>query len=143
MYIDFLLEVFKEFYNNEYIIYNGEKYNYRFLIESLENNKIFIGSHQIKQGTVVALEGDFTPNSIALLLALIEKACIIVPLTSASNKNEKKLFDIAQVEFVFRIDEKDEITSEYVSQKSDNNYYKIIREKKTPRLNSFYFWYIR
>ena len=137
MYIDFLLEIFKEFYNNKYIIFNGEKHNYSFLIKSLENNKILIGSHQIKQGTVVALEGDFTPNSIALLLALIEKACIIVPLTSASNKNEKKLFDIAQVEFVFRIDEKDEITSEYVSQKSDNNYYKIIREKKHPGLILF------
>ena len=62
-------------------------------------------TNQINKGTVVAIEGDFSPNSIALLLALIEKACIIVPLTNTSNRNENKLFNIAQVEFIFRIDE--------------------------------------
>ena len=119
------------------IIWKGEKYSYRSLINNIEKFHLFIDSHQIKQGTVVALEGDFSPNSIALLLALIEKACIIVPLTNTSNKNDNRLFDIAQIEFVFRINENDNITTEIVSQRSDNDYYKVIRERKHPGLVLF------
>ena len=137
MYIDFLFDVSKEFYSNDSIIYKSEEYSYKYLIENIEKHQFLIDSHQIKQGTVVALEGDFSPNSIALFLALIEKACIIIPLTNTSNKNVNKLFHIAQVEFIFRIDEKDVITSESVSQKSDNNYYKVIRKRKHPGLVLF------
>ncbi len=137
MYIDFLFDVFKEFYSNDSIIYKSEKYNYKYLIENIEKHQFLIDSHQIKQGTVVALEGDFSPNSIALFLALIEKACIIVPLTEISKKNENRLFKISQVEFIFRIDEKDVITSESVSQKSNNDYYKRIRKRKHPGLVLF------
>ena len=137
MYIDFLFDVFKEFYSNDSIIYKSEEYSYKYLIENIEKHQFLIDSHQIKQGTVVALEGDFSPNSIALFLALIEKACIIVPLTEMSKKNENRLFKIAQVEFIFRIDEKDVITSDSVSQKSNNDYYKRIRKRKHPGLVLF------
>ncbi len=137
MYIDFLFDVFKEFYSNYSIIYKSEEYSYKYLIENIEKHQFLIDSHQIKQGAVVALEGDFSPNSIALFLALIEKACIIVPLTEMSKKNENRLFKIAQVEFIFRIDEKDVITSESVSQKSNNDYYKRIRKRKHPGLVLF------
>ena len=137
MYIDFLFDVFKEFYSNDSIIYKSEEYSYKYLIENIEKHQFLIDSQHIKQGTVVALEGDFSPNSIALFLALIEKTCIIVPLTEMSKKNENRLFNIAQVEFIFRIDEKDVITSESVSQKSNNDYYKRIRKRKHPGLVLF------
>ena len=137
MYIDFLFDVFKEGYSKESIIWKSKKYSYKYLIENTEKHQLLIDSHQLKQGTVVALQGDFSPNSISLLLALIEKACIIVPLTNTSNKSENKLFDIAQVEFVFRIDKKDVITSEYISPKSNNDYYKVIRKRKHPGLVLF------
>ena len=137
MYIDFLFDVFNEFENGDSIIWKGKKQNYRSLLKNIEKFQLLIDSHQIQPGTVVAVIGDFSPNSIALLLALIEKACIIVPLTNTSNKNVNKLFHIAQVEFIFRIDEKDVITSESVSQKSDNNYYKVIRKRKHPGLVLF------
>ena len=127
MYIDFLLSVFNEFKNSDAIIWKGGKQSYRSLINNIKKFQLLIDSHQIKSGAVVALEGDFSPNSIALFLALIEKACIIVPLTNTSNKNENRLFDIAQVEFVFRVSDKDVITTETISKKTDNDYYKVIR----------------
>ena len=137
MHIDFLFDVFNEFENGDSIIWKGKKQNYRFLIKNIEKFQLLIDSHQIQPGTVVAVIGDFSPNSIALLLALIEKACIIVPLTEMSKINENRLFKIAQVEFIFRIDEKDVITSESVSQKSNNDYYKRIRKRKHPGLVLF------
>ena len=137
MYIDFLFDVFNEFENADSIICKGTKHSYKSVTNNIKKAQSLIDSHQIQPGTVVAVIGDFSPNSIALLLALIEKACIIVPLTRTSNENENKLFDIAQVESVFRIDGKDVITSEFSSKISTNNYYEVIKQREHPGLVLF------
>ena len=137
MYLDFLFDVFNEFKNSDSIIWMDTKHSYKSLIKNIEKSQLLIDSHQIQPGTAVAVIGEFSPNSIALLLALIEKACIIVPLTNTSNRNENKLFNIAQVEFVFRVSDDDVITTETVSKKTDNDYYKVIRERKHPGLVLF------
>ena len=137
MHIDFLFDVFNKFENCDAIIWKTTKHSYRSLIINIEKSQLLIDSYQIRPGTVVAVNGDFSPNSIALLIALIEKACIIVPLTNTPNKNENRLFDIAQVEFVFRVSADDVITIESVSKKTDNDYYKVIRERKHPGLVLF------
>ena len=137
MYLDFLFDVFNEFENSDSIIWMDTKHSYKSLIKNIEKSQLLIDSHQIQPGTAVAVIGEFSPNSIALLLALIEKACIIVPLTNTSNRNENKLFNIAQVEFVFRVSDDDVITTETVSKKTDNDYYKVIRERKHPGLVLF------
>ena len=137
MYIDFIFNVFKGNKSNISIIWKGNEYTYKSLLKNIEKSIHFIDSNSIKPGTVVALRGDFSPNSIALLLALIEKACIIVPLSGASNTCQKQLLDIAQVEFAFIINENDDITTEKFNQISDNEFYKLIRDKKNPGLVLF------
>ena len=137
MYIDFIFNVFKDNKSNTSIIWKGNKYSYKSLRKNIEKSILLIDSYRIKPGTVVALVGDFSPNSIALLLALIKKACIIVPLSGSTNTSEKQLFDIARVEFAFIINENDDITTEKFSQISDNEYYKLIREKEHPGLVLF------
>lgn len=137
MHIDFLFDKFKEFRSSNSIIWKGKNYTYGSLIDNIEKTNLLIDFHHIRPGAVVALEGDFSPNSIALLLALIEKACIIVPLTNTSTKIENRLFNIAQVEFVFRIDSNDNITTEAGSYKSNIDYYNVIRERGHPGLVLF------
>ena len=137
MHINYLFNVFNEFENNDSIIWKGTKYSYKSLIKNIEKFQLLVDSQQIQTGTVTALIGDFSPNSIALFLALIEKSCIIVPLTKTSNNNEKLLFDIAQVESVFRVNDNDDITTETVSKKTGNDYYKVIRGRKHPGLVLF------
>ena len=137
MYIDYIFNVFKENKSDISIIWKGNKYSYKSLTKNIEKSILLIDSYRIKPGTVVALVGDFSPNSIALLLALIKKACIIVPLSGSTNTSEKQLFDIARVEFAFIINENDDITTEKFSQISDNEYYKLIREKEHPGLVLF------
>jgi len=137
MYIDFIFNVFKDNKSNISIIWKGNEYTYKSLINNIEKSIYLIDSNSIKPGTVVALKGDFSPNSIALLLALIEKACIIVPLSGSSNTCQKQFLDIAQVEFAFIINENDDITTEKFNQISDNEYYKSIREKEHPGLVLF------
>ena len=137
MHIDYIFNVFKGNKSNISIIWKGNKYSYKSLTKNIEKSILLIDSYRIKPGTVVALVGDFSPNSIALLLALIKKACIIVPLSGSTNTSEKQLFDIARVEFSFIINENDDITTEKFSQISDNEYYKLIREKEHPGLVLF------
>jgi len=137
MCIDFLFDVFNEFKNCDAIIWKATKHSYRSLIINIEKSQLLIDSYQIQPGMVVAINGDFSPNSIALLLALIEKRCIIVPLTNTLNKNENKIFEIAQVEFVFRVNDDDIITKETVSNRIDNDYYKMIKERQHPGLVLF------
>ena len=137
MFIDFLTNRFSQNINNDAIIWKDTNFNYKWLSNQIIQFQKLIDSDQINEGSVVALEGDFTPNSIALLLALIEKACIIVPLTTTSNKNEMKLFKISQVEFIYRVNEDDVIKSENMYQSSDNDYYKVIRKRKHPGLVLF------
>ena len=130
MNIDFLFEVFKEFKSSDAIIWKRKLINYQSLLDNIKKYQILLDKNKIKSGTVVALEGDFSPNSISLLLTLIEKACIIVPLTHNSNNKNAKLLTIAQVEVVFRINSDDVIATETISNQIENNYYKIIRERK-------------
>ena len=137
MHIDFLLSVFNEFQNSDAIIWKGGKQSYKSLIGNINKSKLLIDSYQIQEGAVVAIISDYSPNSIAFILALIEKQCLIVPLTNMTKNNEQKLLAIAQVEFVLRIDEKDNITTQSISQTSNNDYYNVIRQRNHPGLVLF------
>jgi acyl-CoA synthetase (AMP-forming)/AMP-acid ligase II len=137
MFIDFLINNFMENHSRDAIIWKGLSYTYKQLLNRIKECQRIISSRGINNGSVVALEGDYSPNSIALLLALIEKKCIIVPISNTLNKNKTKLFNIAQVEFVYRVNEYDAFTLENLSNESDNEYYKIIRERDHPGLLLF------
>ena len=55
---------------------------------------------EVKSGEVVALVGDFNPNTILILLKLIEKKTIILPLTKDTNEQHEYFFDKAYVDIV-------------------------------------------
>jgi len=137
MNIDFLQKIFADNSDGAAIIWNGYITSYEKLLYTINEYLQLIDFHSIREGTVVALEGDFTPNSIACLLALIEKSCIIVPLANTSKKKYNRYYKIAQVEFIFKINENDEIEIENISDRRDNQFYKIIRNRRHPGLVLF------
>ena len=55
---------------------------------------------EVKSGDVVALIGDFNPQSILTLLQLIEKNVILVPLTVDTRAQHEYFFESALVDFV-------------------------------------------
>ena len=137
MFIDFLIDVFSENRSRDAIIWKDDAYNYDSLLHIIRKWGITIGSYDIKHGTIVALEGDFSPNTIALMLSLIEKPCIIVPLNKSIKKNRAKLLEIAQVEFVFSVNENDEVTTERLPISADNEFYSSLRRQQRPGLVLF------
>ena len=62
----------------------------KILLISIKSNIQHIKSLNIKEGSVVAIVGDFSPNSISLLFSLIKLNCIIVPF---NRKNKLKILN--------------------------------------------------
>ena len=59
-----------------------------------------VNLYDIKSGDVVALVGDFDPQSILILLELIDKNAILVPLTKDTRSQHDYFFEAALVDVV-------------------------------------------
>ncbi len=109
MHIDFLLTVFREQGLGDALIWRDRAYSYEWMAEAIERWCSELRDRGVESGTVVSLEADFSPNSVALMLALIERACIIVPLTTSVQMKKPEFRSIAEVEFIIKIDSADAV----------------------------------
>jgi acyl-CoA synthetase (AMP-forming)/AMP-acid ligase II len=135
--IDFLFERFNANKTNEAIVWKDKSYSYEWLMHRIEHWEHIIQSNQVKPGTVTILEADFTPNSIALYLALIEKRCILVPLTSSVEAKKPEFIETAQGEVSFAIGKDDKVDISKLGYSADHEYYQILRRKNHPGLILF------
>src|SRR2546427_4910642 len=82
------------------VIWQGRAYRYAWLYEAVSRWYAVLEEQGVKPGGVVSLEADFSPNAIGLLLALIQRSCIVVPLTASVEVKKSEFREIAQVETV-------------------------------------------
>ena len=78
----FLKDLFLEKAHAEAIVWHGRSYDYAWLNDRIAYWVNRLTSEGIRPGDVTLLQGDFSPNSVAILLALIEKNCICIPLNA-------------------------------------------------------------
>ncbi len=102
MYIDFLINTFKENKEKVAIIYKEKKYTYEFILSKYKKWLEYIRKEKIEYNSVVALKADYNPEAICLLLALIENSCILVPISSVV-KNLQEYLDIAEVNYFINL----------------------------------------
>ena len=98
MHIDFLLEVFRRNSDKDAVVWLDQASSYAWLVDAVGRWTEFLRDRAVAPGTVVSLEADFSPTSIALLLALVEHGAIIVPLTPSVEAKKPEFREIAQVE---------------------------------------------
>jgi long-chain acyl-CoA synthetase len=91
----------------------------------------------VEPGTVVGLEGEFSPNAIALLLALVERTAIVVPQSNASRAGRERKDEIAQVEAYFRVDDADAVSFERTGRTATAELYAELRRRGRPGLVLF------
>lgn len=137
MFIDFLLDRFNAHPEHEAVVWEGQRFTYGAIAERVSHWRSDIVSRQIVPGTVVGLEGDFSPNSIALLLALAEHACIAVPYSNVSQKNRARKDNIAQLERYYRVDAADAVTFETTGRTAEHPLYSALRARRHPGLVLF------
>ena len=135
--IEFLMDVFDESSQREAIIWKDQAYTYSWLRERVLYWQEQIRNREIPHGSVVILEADFSPNAVALFLALIEARCILVPLTRSVEMKKKEFIEIAQGEIQFSIDDFDVTTISVLDNQASHPLYEKIRSLDHPGLILF------
>ena len=133
----FLKEVFREKAHAEAIVWHGRSYNYAWLNDRIAYWVDRLTSEGIRPGDVTLLQGDFSPNSVALLLALIEKSCICVPLNAERVHERGVLAETALVSWIVEIDEKDSVNINRRQEKQGHELYDLLRRIGHPGIVFF------
>jgi len=108
-----------------------EKYNSYFPL---------LRKYNIKDGSIVIIQADFSPSSISLLLSLIKSNCIIVPVTTKIKTKQKEFEEISEAEIKIKIDNKDNLSFynlETKKKRERNKLYKKLISKNHPGLVLF------
>jgi len=110
MFLDFLLERFDIFGQNNAIIYEDDCISYEGLASAIRHWKARLEELKVPRGAVVSVEGDFAPEPIALLMALIDRSCVVVPLSTALGEKKISFKQIAEVEWEIALDSEEKPT---------------------------------
>jgi long-chain acyl-CoA synthetase len=137
MHIDFLLDVFDANAAQEAIIWQDQVFSYTWMLEAVQSWRASLQERLIEPGSVVSLEADFSPHAIALLLALVERGCIIVPLTASVEAKKPEFRDIAQVEVCIDVNSADEILMQRTSTTATHDLLLRLKQEKHPGLILF------
>lgn len=109
MYIDFLLERFASETSRDAIVWRDQVYSYGWMAEAVARWTRSMDEQGVARGAVVSLEADFSPNAVALLLALVERGCILVPLTPSVEAKKAEFRAVAEVESVLEVTPDDRV----------------------------------
>ena len=134
---DFLVRGFVAFGDREAVIWNGRSTTYSWLAAAVDSAREDIRRRKIESGDIVGLEADFSPASVALLLALIEHDCIVVPLPSEQDQSNNDKLDIAQVRHLLVVRDSEEIVHTARPAPPGHAFYERLRELRAPGLVLF------
>ena len=110
MFLDFLFDIFRANGGAEAIVWKDRSFTYGELLDRTEHWRDYLQKSDVATGTVTAIEADFSPNAIALMLALIESGCIVVPLTASVAAKKNAFMKIAEVAVSFELNAADKPT---------------------------------
>ena len=111
MFIDFLLDAFRKNADKDAMVWRSKVYSYADLLKEIESVERFLDRNKLQRGEIVSIEADFSPKSVALMLALIERGCCVVPLTASVETKKDEFRRIAQVERTIKIGAKDDVVA--------------------------------
>jgi len=135
--IDFLLDVFEANREKDALVWCDAPVSYGWLLERVRDWSARLERESIRPGTITAIEADFSPNAVALFLALAKRSCVFVPLTSSVAAKKAEFLDVAQVEAIFSIDEHDEARLAHLTHRATHPFYAALRERGHPGLVLF------
>lgn len=137
MFLDFMLRRFEENRGADAIIWKDQAYSFGWLLDRISRWRTYLGQQKIAPGSVVAVEADFSPSAVALLLALIENSCVLVPLTESVAKNKDSFKKIAQCSVSIRINPDDSCSLQALGREADHPLYAKLRGLAHPGLVLF------
>lgn len=98
MNCDFLIDGFKKYGSAPAIVYDDREYSYSELLDLYNGWLLKLQEAGFENNSVTSVRAEFCPDSIALLIALIQKNAILVPF-SPPVTNPSELAEIAEAEW--------------------------------------------
>lgn len=135
--IDFLLERFREQPDAEALVWRDESTSYGYLLERVAAASAQLDEAGVPVGAVLALEADFSPNAVALLLAVIARRCVVVPLSSAVAADRDEFRETAEVEWIVDLDEADSVRVTATGRTASHELLRTLRTDGRPGLVLF------
>jgi long-chain acyl-CoA synthetase len=137
MFIDFLLERFRGSPDQDALIWRDQTSSYGWLADEVERWTDRLEEAAVSPGAVVSMEADFSPTTVALLLALIEQRAVIVPLTSSVETQKPEFRNVAQVEVIANVDRHDRVSFEPTGRVADHVLIRRMKSRAHPGLVLF------
>jgi long-chain acyl-CoA synthetase len=137
MVIDFLVNIFQENQDQEAIVWQDRIYSYGWLLERLQYWRGLLDAKGVEPGRVSILEADFSPNAVALFLALLDRNSILVPLTGLAAEKKAEFIEIAQGQVLFSIAGNDEVAIRALPHTASHEFFTKLRELRHPGLVLF------
>lgn len=89
------------------LVWRDRTLTYAELLQQVDRWKFELVTRSVGEGQVVVIEGGFSPNSCALLLALIEMRAISVPLTPLMSVHRDGFMATAEAQHLIVLDDDD------------------------------------
>jgi long-chain acyl-CoA synthetase len=137
MHTDFLLERFRAAGPAPALVWRDREYGYDWLLREVGEAASFLERERIPAGAVIALEADFSPRAVAMLLALVERNAVLVPLTSSVESKKPEFREIAEVECRIVIGADDMIRVEGTGTVASHPLICSLKERRHPGLILF------
>lgn len=107
MSAEWLLERMAQWPERAAIVWQGQPYSYGDLLARVQRWADELTQHDVTAGQVVSIEGDYSPNAVSLLLALVDRGTIVVPLTDSVAAQRDEFLQIAEVQVLIRFNARD------------------------------------
>lgn len=137
MHLDFLRKVFAERAQHDALIWNDRTYSYAWLVGELDRVGEELDAAPVESRSVVSIEADFSPVAIATMLALVERSCVVVPLTESVSEQKDEFRRIAQAEAIVEIDAQDRLGIRDTGVEADQELITELRTRGHPGLVLF------
>jgi acyl-coenzyme A synthetase/AMP-(fatty) acid ligase len=135
--IDFLLERFRAHGDAEALVWRDESTSYGFLVDRIDDAARRLDDAGVRPGAVVSLEADFSPNAVGLLLAVIQRRCVVVPLSSAVAGDRAAFRETAEVEWIVDLADDDSVRVTPTGREAGHELLVALRERHHPGLVLF------
>jgi len=89
------------------VVWRDTTVSYRDLMSLIDACDVELTAAGVGAGDVVSLEGDYSPSSCALLVALMMRRAILVPLTKSVSAHREEFLEIAEVQVTIELDDAD------------------------------------
>lgn len=101
-HLEWLFDIFEDHPTAPCIVSGDQPFTYGWLLESISQWRTRFIQMDLNPGTIVALQGDFSPQMVGALLALIDHSAVVVPLSPSAGPQQNEFMEIAEVQVAIR-----------------------------------------